>query len=141
MYVPTNTLTISIFLLCRTSITSLAMPPSSSSLSPPRLFTIRTTRSLPSPVNFTKERSGSFPEMSRPRRFPTSSFREGIGETVCAPGSLWIPSPISISLALIDDDEWPDPGTCGKFGVRSCYGRHETIRTWQCSSPQPIVTR
>jgi len=60
---------------------SPTMAPSSSSLRPPRLFTSSTTRSVPSFLKGTKDRSGSVVDVIIWMRVGTSLLSGGTGET------------------------------------------------------------
>ena len=91
---------------------------------PPRLLMIRTGSS--SLLNLTKERSGS---SSRKRSSSISLIRfsaDGLFSMCLAPGSLWIPIPISTA-------DW--------LKAPRSLGSVERPGTWQWSSEEPTVTK
>jgi hypothetical protein len=118
MNVPETALATVIFLVWSSANTALLIPPTSSSLSPPRLFTSRITWSFPSFWNGTKERSGSLVFVMRSSSCGMSSLRGGTGERRLLPGSLWMPIPISISSALRWVSPVAVPGTCNRGFVK-----------------------
>ncbi len=97
-----DTITLRFFI---SSLAACAIPPSSSSLKPPRLLTRSTTSSLLSFLNGRKERSLSEVDMIRSSNCGIRSLKGGTGLIRLFPDSLWIPSPISISSA----DKWVSP--------------------------------
>jgi len=102
-------------ILCASSarFVSWTTTPSSSSLSPPRLLTRSTTRSVPSFLKGTKLRSGSVVDVIILMSSEMSSLSGGVGQMRRFPLSLWIPSPISISSGRrLLFGSMDVPGTC-----------------------------
>ena len=108
---PARTRNVLIPRLSSALFTSPTMAPSSSSLRPPRLFTRRTTRSVPSLMKGTKDRSGSAVDVIIWMRSGMSWLSGGTGEMRRWPLSLWIPSPISSSFGPRKVSGTAVPGT------------------------------
>lgn len=111
MNIPESTLRILTFMLSKSLHTWFTIPPNSSSLSPPRLFTSRTTVSFPSPRNGRKDLSGSSVEVRILSSIGMSSLRGGAGDRRWWPLSLCMPIPISISTGESCDSLATVPGT------------------------------
>ena len=117
-------------------LVSATTPPSSSSLTLPRLFTSRTTLSLP--LKGTKDLSGSDTLVNKSNNWGISLESSGTGDNRVWPLSLCMPNPISISEG--DRSAVPEvvPGTWRKAGQDLKFRQRES-RTWVCPTLTPIV--
>ncbi|KND93671.1 hypothetical protein TOPH_01607 [Tolypocladium ophioglossoides CBS 100239] len=127
------------YLLPSWDTTSLVMPPSSSTLTPPRLLMSRTT-SLE--LTLRNARSASLASSSCASILPTSC-----GRSICPrpePGSLWMPMPISTapgaSLSSAASAARPGTWTCSRLAptlTRFTAARRATLAT--SSSGRPMA--